>query len=62
MMKNGNEKKGLFAKLLQPKKVKKSSGCCAFEIEEIEEINDEKKDIATEKSTKPNDKDSCCKR
>ena len=58
MMKNGNEKKGLFAKLLQPKKVKKSSGCCAFEIEEI---NNEKKDIATEKNTKPNDKDSCCK-
>lgn len=58
MMKNGNEKKGLFAKLLQPKKGKKSSGCCAFEIEEI---NDEKKDIAAEKHTKSNAKDSCCK-
>ncbi len=43
IIKNDNEKKGLFARLNENKKTKKSSCCCNVEIEEIpEEENDYK--------------------
>ena len=49
-MKNENEKKGLFSRLIGPKKGGgKNSCCCNFEIEEIKEDD---KDKATEKNSK----------
>jgi hypothetical protein len=44
-MENEKEKKGLLARL-KPKKDKKNSCCCEFEIEEIkdEELEDQSKD------------------
>lgn len=44
-MENANEKKGIAERLKEILKVKKSSGCCNFELEEIpeEEQESEKK-------------------
>lgn len=57
-MKNENEKKGLFDRLIRGEKAKKSSCCGNFQIEEIPEENNE------DKSKKKSQKDkgtSCCK-
>ena len=57
-MKNENEKKGLFARIVENKKTKKSSCCCNFEVEEIPKENNDNK--SEEKS--PKDKgNSCCR-
>ncbi|HRX22156.1 MAG TPA: hypothetical protein P5273_10600 [Syntrophomonadaceae bacterium] len=55
-MKNENEKKGLFAKLIDLKKPKQNS-CCSFELEEIPEDEKEK---GTDKNSKDKDGNSCC--
>ena len=57
-MKSENEKKGLFARLTESKKSKKSSCCGSFEVEEIPDENDNKKDKETSKES---DGNSCCK-
>lgn len=56
-MKNENEKKGLFVKLAENKKVKKNSCCCNIELEEIpdEQVKEEEKKDASKKN-----KNSCC--
>lgn len=51
-MSNDKEKKGLFGRLLTPKKDKPGSCCCGFEIEEIP---DEDKQKATDKDSKEKD-------
>ena len=51
-----NEKKGLFYRLKDNKKPKKSSCCCNFELEEIPEEKEESKD---EKNSKENGKPCC---
>ena len=56
-MKNENEKKGLLERLLGSKKEKKGSCCCNFEVEEIPEENDNKK----ESQKAEGDGKSCCK-
>ena len=56
-MKNENEKKGLFYRLRDNKKPKKSSCCCNFELEEIPEEKEENKD---EGETSKNNGKSCC--
>lgn len=57
-MKNENEKKGLFERLIGSKKEKKSCCCCNFEVEEIPEENDNKKEKETPTEGKGN---TCCK-
>ena len=52
------EKKGLFARLVENMKTKKSSCCCNFEVEEIPEENNDNK--SEEKSTKDKG-NSCCR-
>lgn len=58
-MKNENEKKGLFARLTENKKTKKSSCCGSFEFEEIPEsdINDKN----GEKKSPKDQGNSCCR-
>ena len=56
-MKNENEKKGLFVKLSQSKKVKKNSCCCNVELEEIPEEPDNSKNS---KETPKDNKKPCC--
>lgn len=60
-MKNENEKKGLFARIIGGKKAKTGSCCGSFEVEEIpneSEINkDSKNSIIGNKKVK---KSSCC--
>lgn len=58
-MKNENEKKGLFARLIRNKKTKKSSCCGNFVIEEIPEENKDKKKENEKESPKDNG-NSCC--
>jgi len=59
-MKNENEKKGLFERLLGGKKTKKSSCCCNIELEEIPDATPNNKDA--QDSSKPQPKNnSCCK-
>jgi len=53
-----NEKKGLFERLTGNKKVKKSSCCGSFEIEELPEENADNKNDKISKKEKSN---SCCK-
>ncbi|MDD3893516.1 MAG: hypothetical protein PHU36_00630 [Syntrophomonadaceae bacterium] len=55
-MKNENEKKGLFAKLIDLKKPKQNS-CCCFELEEIPEDEKEKE---TDKDPKEKNGNCCC--
>ena len=57
-MKNENEKKGLFERLIGSKKVKKDSCCCSFEIEELPENKEYNTNEKTPKDKKGN---SCCK-
>ena len=57
-MKNENEKKGLFKRLLGDKKVKKGSCCGNFEIEEIPDDKEDNNNEITSKDKKGN---SCCK-
>lgn len=57
-MRDENEKKGLFGRLVGSKKVKKSSCCGSFELEEIPEEKDENTNPETPKDKKVN---SCCK-
>ena len=57
-MKNENEKKGLFARLVGNKKAKKSSCCCNLLIEEIPEKNNDNKSEIKSSEDKGN---SCCK-
>ena len=55
-MKNENEKKSLFERLIGGKKEKKKSSCCNFEVEEIPEKNDKEKE-----TPKEGNGNSCCK-
>lgn len=57
-MKNDNKKKGLFSRFNLSNKIKKSSGCCNFEVEEIPEEEQEKEN---EKKS-PKDKGKSCYR
>lgn len=58
IMKNENEKKGFFERLLGSKKAKKGSCCCgSFEIEELPEGKDDNPNGKTPKDKKGN---SCC--
>ena len=56
-MKNGNEKKGFFERLIGGNKTKKNSCCCNIEIEEIPEERSADKD--PKDPPKP-PKNSCC--
>jgi len=56
-MKNENEKKGLFERLVGSKRAKKSSCCCSFEIEELPEKTT---DIEDSKDTLKSKRKSCC--
>lgn len=58
IMKNEDEKKGLFENLTEKKKTRKSSCCGSFETEEISE-NDI--DYKNEKTLKQENGNSCCK-
>jgi hypothetical protein len=52
---NENEKKGLLSRLTGNKKIKKTSCCCAIELEEIPDESKEKE------GKEPKDKGgSCC--
>lgn len=52
---NENEKKGLLSRLTGNKMIKKTSCCCAIELEEIPDESEEKE------SKEPKDKGgSCC--
>lgn len=53
---NGNEKKGLFARLAESKKSQKNSCCCNIELEEIPEENNKNASESTSKKSP----DSCC--
>lgn len=57
-MKNENEKKGLFERLIGSKKVKKSTCCCNVQVEELLEENADHKDPQDAAKAKNN---SCCK-
>ena len=57
-MKNENEEKGLFRRLVGSKKAPKSSCCCSVELEELPEENADNKN---EKEPHKEEENSCCK-